>query len=289
VFKAFGKLYSWFLPRRSRSPRSNPDINALSTAFSEKKFDFARFEQLLGYRPGNWNLFFESLLHRSYLQYLGPNVKSNERLEFLGDAILNFLVAEYLYRLYPLMEEGDLTKVRSRLVNRKSLAQRAKDLRLSDYLLLSSSALQSVDSGSDSILADAFEAIIGALYIDGGLPAAHDFVSRSLLSSAAILNSALTDDNYKSALLEYAQARSLGVPRYAILREDGPDHDRRFTIEVFLGPESLGTGTGKSKKDAEQAAAAQAIERIHSNSTATTEPKQSKRRQLKIADSLPVT
>jgi ribonuclease III len=274
VFKAFGKLYTWFLPRRSRSPRSNPDVNALSTAFSEKKFDFDRFEQLLGYRPRNWNLFYESLLHRSYLQYLGPNVKSNERLEFLGDAILNFLVAEYLYRLYPLMEEGDLTKVRSRLVNRKSLAQRAKDLRLSDYLLLSSSALQSVDSGSDSILADAFEAIIGALYIDGGLPAAHDFVSRSILSSAAILSSALTDDNYKSALLEYAQARSLGVPRYAILREDGPDHDRRFTIEVFLGAESLGTGTGKSKKDAEQAAAAQAIERIHSTSPATSEPKQ---------------
>jgi ribonuclease III len=274
VFEAFGKLYTWFLPRRSRAARSNLEVNALSAAFSEKKFDLVRFEQLLGYHPKNWNLFYESLLHRSYLQYLSPNVKSNERLEFLGDAILNFLVAEYLYRLYPSMEEGDLTKVRSRLVNRKSLAQRAKDLRLSDYLLLSSSALQSVDSGSDSILADAFEAIIGALYIDGGLSPARDFVSRSLLSSNSILNSALTDDNYKSALLEYSQARSLGVPRYSILREDGPDHDRRFTIEVFLGAESLGTGTGKSKKDAEQAAAAQAIERIHGNSTATTEPRQ---------------
>jgi ribonuclease-3 len=274
VFKAFGKLYTWFFPRRSRAPRNSPEVNSITAAFSEKKFDFARFERLLGYHPKNWNLFFESLLHRSYLQYLGPQAKSNERLEFLGDAILNFLVAEYLYRLYPSMEEGDLTKVRSRLVNRKSLAQRAKDHRLSDFLLLSSSALQSVDSGSDSILADAFEAIIGALYIDGGLSPARDFVTRALLSNSSILNSALTDDNYKSALLEYSQARSLGVPRYAILREDGPDHDRRFTIEVFLGAESLGTGTGKSKKDAEQAAAAQAIERINSNQSVTTEPRQ---------------
>jgi ribonuclease-3 len=171
------------------------------------------------------------------------------------------------------MEEGDLTKIRSRLVNRKSLAQRAKDLRLSDFLLLSSSALQSVDSGSDSILADAFEAIIGALYIDGGLTPARNFVSQSLLTDSSILNSALTDDNYKSALLEYSQARSFGVPRYAILREDGPDHDRRFTIEVFLGAESLGTGTGKSKKDAEQAAAAQALERINNHQSAITESK----------------
>ena len=99
-------------------------------------------------------------------------------------------------------------------------------------------------------------------------------MARSLLSNSSILSSALTDDNYKSALLEYSQARSLGVPRYAILREDGPDHDRRFTIEVFLGAESLGTGTGKSKKDAEQAAAAQALERINSNQSFTTDPKQ---------------
>ncbi len=271
VFKALGKLFSSFLPRRSRTPRFGPDAEALAAAFIEKDFDFAHFEQLLGYRPTTWSLFFESLLHRSYLQYLAPQAKSNERLEFLGDAILNSLVADHLYRLYPSMEEGDLTKVRSRLVNRKALAQRAKELRLSDFLLLSSSASQSVDSGSDSILADAFEAVIGALYLDGGLPAARDFVSRTLLMHSDVLSSALTDDNYKSALLEYSQGRSLGVPRYTIVREDGPDHDRRFTVEVFLGAESLGTGTGRSKKDAEQAAAAQALERINNDQSATTE------------------
>jgi len=180
-------------------------------------------------------------------------------------------VAEYLYRLYPSLEEGDLTKIRSRLVNRKALALRAKELRLSDYMLLSSSALQSVDSGSDSILADAFEAVIGAIYLDGGLSAAREFVSGALLKSSGILNSALTDDNYKSALLEYSQGRSLGVPRYTVVKEDGPDHDRRFTVEVFLGAESLGIGTGRSKKDAEQAAAAQGLERINNTQPATTE------------------
>jgi ribonuclease-3 len=271
VLKALGNLFRWFHPRGSRSSHPGPNAETLASAFRERKFDSARFAQLIGYHPKNWALFHESLLHRSYLQYLGPQVQSNERLEFLGDAILNSLVAEYLYRLYPSMEEGDLTKIRSRLVNRKALALRAKELRLSDYLLLSASALQSVDSGSDSILADAFEAVIGAIYLDGGLAAARTFVKAALLSHAGILNSALTDDNYKSALLEYAQGRSLGVPRYTVVKEDGPDHDRRFTVEVFLGAESLGVGIGRSKKDAEQAAAAQALDRINNNQTATTE------------------
>ena len=131
-------------------------------------FDFAQFEEALQYRPRKWKLFLQALIHRSYLQFIDEQWDSNERLEFLGDAILNFVVAEHLFRTYPDMEEGNLTKLRSRLVNRKILAQRAKDLHLSDFLLLSSSAAQSIDSGSESIIADAFESIIGALYLDGG-------------------------------------------------------------------------------------------------------------------------
>jgi len=271
VFKALGKLFQRLFLRRRSFVLPGQDPAILEPSFHEKKFDFARFEKLIAYRPRTWALFYQSLLHRSYLQYLNPQTQSNERLEFLGDAILNSIVADYLYRTYPSMEEGDLTKIRSRLVNRKALAQRAKELRISEFLLLSSSAVQSVDSGSDSILADAFEAIIGALYLDGGLKAAQAFVTRTLLSDTSVLTSAMTDDNYKSALLEYSQGHSLGVPRYAIVREDGPDHDRRFTVDVFLGTENLGSGTGRSKKDAEQAAAAQAIERIHANQSAITE------------------
>lgn len=271
MLKALGNLFHRILPRRRHSVPPDQDVAVIEQSLREKKFDVARFEKLIAYRPRNWALFRQSLLHRSYLQYLSPTAQSNERLEFLGDAILNSIVGDFLYQHYPSMEEGDLTKVRSRLVNRKVLAQRAKEMRISDFLLLSSSAVQSVGSGSDSILADAFEAIIGALYLDGGLKAAQSFVKRTLLCDEAALTAALTDDNYKSALLEYSQGRSLGVPRYAIVREDGPDHDRRFTVEVYLGPDSLGSGTGRSKKDAEQAAAAQALERIHTTPPAITE------------------
>ena len=215
----------------------------------QEQLDFSRFEQLIGYPPHDWALFVEAILHRSYTQHMGDEWRSNERLEFLGDAVLNLLVAEHLHTF--------------RLVNRRILAQRSRKYRVKEFLLLSTSAAQSIDQGSDSILSDAFEAIIGAVYVDGGLDAARKFVNRTLLSPPEVLAGALTDDNYKSSLLEYAQARSLGVPRYAIIKEEGPDHDRWFTVEVFVGTRSFGSGSGKSKKDAEQAAAEKALEWIH--------------------------
>lgn len=244
-----------FGSRQSRRSNGLPE-------FIRRHFDFRGFERTIGYRPREWKLFIEAMLHRSYIQQLEVGWRSNERLEFLGDAVLNFVVAEYLHIQNPSMEEGDLTKIRSRLVNRKVLAQRARELNISTFLLLSASAAQSIDQGSESILSDAFEALIGAVYIDGGTKAARKFVHRTLLTHPAILDGALLDSNYKSALLEYSQARSMGVPRYTIVREDGPDHDRRFTVEVFVGPRSFGVGVGRSKKDAEQAAAAKALEFI---------------------------
>ncbi|MEX0736718.1 MAG: ribonuclease III [Bacteroidota bacterium] len=263
MLTGLGKHLKNLFPLHPRFTRSHPDVQALLSTLGAGTFDFTRFETTIGYHPSNWKLFLESLLHRSYLQYANSEWQSNERLEFLGDAVLNCLVAEHLYSSYPSMEEGDLTKVRSRLVNRKTLALRARDLRLSEFMLLSSSAVQSLGSGSESILSDAFESLIGAIYLDGGIDAAREFVRRTLLLNHAVITSSLMDDNYKSGLLEYSQARSLGVPRYAILREEGPDHDRRFTVEVFLGQESYGIGTGRSKKDAEQAAAAHALEKIN--------------------------
>jgi ribonuclease III len=228
--------------------------------------DFANFETAIQYHPHDWTVFIKALMHRSYLQFLEEEWDSNERLEFLGDAILNFVVAEYLFEKFPDREEGYLTKVRSRLVNRRVLAQQAKEIHLSEFLLLSSSAAQSIDSGSESILADAFESVIGAIYLDGGLKMARIFVHTQLLKNEEVFQSALLDDNYKSGLLEYAQARSLGVPRYLVVREEGPEHDRRFTVEVLLNMQSLGTGTGRNKKEAEQAAAAQALEGLQQDS-----------------------
>lgn len=257
---AFGKLAHFF--RTGRWDQREEEVERLLLKLPGKKFDSQQFERTIGYRPKHSALFIQSLLHRSYLQFVEGEWSSNERLEFLGDAILNCLVAIYLYKTFPSMEEGDLTKLRSRLVNRKVLSQRAKELNLPDFLLLSASAAQSLDSGSESILADAFEAIIGAIFMDGGFGPAREFVHRTLLSNVDVLNTARLDDNYKSALLEYSQGKALGVPRYTIVREEGPDHDRRFTVEVFLGSESFGVGTGRSKKDAEQVAAYHALEKI---------------------------
>ncbi len=253
VFTAFLRFFDGFRWNgRTSGTRHLPK-------FIQEQFDFPRFVRTIGYQPTRWDLFVEALLHRSYAQHAGEKWQPNERLEFLGDAILSFLVADYLHRHHPAMEEGDLTKVRSRLVNRRILAQRAKELHINEFLFLSASAAQ---SGSESILSDAFEALIGALYLDGGIEAARTFVTRTLLSRDEILEGALMDDNYKSALLEYAQAHSLGTPRYSIVNEAGPDHDRRFTVEVTVGSERYGSGAGKSKKEAEQAAAAEALERI---------------------------
>ncbi len=226
------------------------------------QFDAKGFIALLGFAPRDWRLYVEALLHRSFLPHMEPGWRSNERLEFLGDAILNLLVADHLYRTRPDVEEGELTKIRSRLVNRKILAARAKDIDLGQFLILSSSALQSVDSGSDSILCDAYEAVVGAIYSDTGLSNARAFVNRTLLNHEETIRSAFTDDNYKSALMEFSQSRSMGIPRYAIVKEEGPDHDRRFTVEVFVGTHSLGTGSGRSKKEAEQAAAAAALKTV---------------------------
>lgn len=205
------------------------------------------------------------------MQFAEKSWSSNERLEFLGDSVLNFIVAEQLWMKYPAMEEGDLTKLRSRLVNRKILAQRAKEIALIDYLFLSSSAAQSIGGGSDSVLADAFEAVLAAIYLDGGFEPARKFVTRLLLTNEEVFQAALADDNYKSALLEYAQGNALGIPRYSVTREEGPEHDRRFTVEVAIGSDSIGEGTGRSKKDAEQAAAAKALEQIHTNQPAKTQ------------------
>ncbi|HEY6952927.1 MAG TPA: ribonuclease III [Bacteroidota bacterium] len=265
--KSFSFLFNAFKPLRLLLPRPAISLGGTAQQLSGNGFDFRRFEQTIGYTPGNWELFVQSLLHRSYLQFVDPRWKSNERLEFLGDAVLNAAVAEFLYQTFPRLEEGDLTKLRSRLVNRHILAQRAKELRISDFLLLSNSAVQSIDSGSESILADAFEAILGAIFLDGGIKPARKFVRRTLLSNQDVLASAQTDDNYKSALLEYAQRNSLGIPRYSVLKEEGPEHDRRFTIEVIVGNQSFGTGNGRSKKDAEQSAAAQALEKLQQSNT----------------------
>ena len=221
-----------------------------------------RFQQLTGYTIANQEIFVLALLHRSFLQRPGEPDRSNERLEFLGDSVLNLVVAEYLYHTFPLAEEGELTKIRSRLVNRKALAAYAKEIQLMDFIFMSPSAAQSIGKGYDTIIADTYEAVIAAIYLDGGYADAKRFVERQVLAAMKNGTVVTDDENYKSILLEYAQGRGLGVPRYIIVKEEGPDHDRTFTVDVVLNAVRLGSGTGKNKKEAEQAAASKALEEI---------------------------
>ena len=227
---------------------------------------------MLKYRIRDRGLFLQAVVHRSYLQFIEiPDLQSNERLEFLGDSILNMVVAERLFTMYPDAEEGDLTVMRARLVNRRALVTYAKTIHLRDFLLLSNSAAQATEKGSDTILADAYEAVIGAMYLDGGLEEAKRFVYRQLTSALNEGTLQETDDNYKSALLEYAQANGRSVPRYVITKEEGPDHDRTFTVEVTLGEGPSGVGIGKNKKQAEQAAAEDALSQLGVKQTPSDE------------------
>lgn len=214
---------------------------------------------VLHYRIRNRSIFVQALLHRSYPQRGSRSLPSNERLEFLGDAVLNLIVAEYLYKRYPGSHEGELTKVRSRLVNRKALAVYARHIQLADMIFMSPSAAQSIGKGYETIVSDTFEAIVAALYLDGGFAPASRFVEAQLEAAIKAGTVILLDENYKSKLLEFAQSRSLGIPRYVIVNQEGPDHDRTFTVEVLLKGVHQGSGSGKNKKEAEQAAALNAL------------------------------
>jgi ribonuclease III len=254
---------NWFLHWRKKHFGSSPPIPPRAFTLLSSKTDLKQLERMLKYRIRDSNLFVQALLHRSYLQHIEePDIKSNERLEFLGDAILSMLVADFLYAAFPDAEEGKLTVLRSRLVNRKALIYYAKKIHLRDFLIVSISAAQSAEKGTETILADAYEAILGAMYLDGGMVPVRNFIYRELRDAIAGGYLHEADDNYKSALLELAQANGKAIPRYVKLKEEGPDHDRTFTVGVYLGSTEVGIGAGKNKKQAEQAAAEEALKRF---------------------------
>ncbi len=248
----------------SPAQRATTDVGGKDKPHGELPLpsNLRNLDSALGYRIRNRSLFVQALIHRSYLQQTNQHGQSNERLEFLGDSILNLVVGEYLYRRFPDSDEGELTKLRSRLVNRKALVAYSKSIDLSSFILMSPSAAQSLGKGSDTIVADTYEAIIAAIYLDGGFDAAKRFVERQLNEALHKQTVITSDENYKSMLLEYAQANGLGVPRYSIVKEEGPDHDRTFTVVVSLNSKKSGTGVGKNKKEAEQAAASMALEQL---------------------------
>lgn len=224
-----------------------------------------QLEAAIGYQVKDRRCFVQALTHRSYLQISdNEKTRSNERLEFLGDSILNMLIGEFLFRHYTEVEEGDLTKLRSRLVNKKALILGAREVNLEAFVMLNTSAEQSLRQGNRAILADAFEAIVAAIYLDCGmkLRPVKEFLSRTLLRPEIFEEILSVDENYKSALLELAQGHGYDAPRYEVIDEEGPDHERLFTVEVYVNGVVLGSGSGRSKKKAEQEAARIGVDRF---------------------------
>jgi ribonuclease III len=225
--------------------------------------DFDDLEHRIGYTIKHRAFFLQALTHRSYLQFAQfPTLRSNERLEFLGDSILNLVIAEYLYGEFETLPEGDLTKLRSRLVSGAALVHHAMDIHLEEFLLLSTSADSALKRGSATLLADAYEAVIAAIYLDGGMTAARDFIYRNIIAHTRRDELMLSDKNYKSMLLEFVQSKKLASPKYITVREDGPNHARMFSVEVIVSGSMEGAGSGRSKKEAEQNAAREALENL---------------------------
>jgi len=225
--------------------------------------DFDDLEKRLGYVIKFRVYFLQALTHRSYLQFVSDaGMESNERLEFLGDAVLDLVIGEYLYKEFQSLPEGDLTKLRSRLVSGSALAKHAAELGLEQFMLLSTSANNALLRGSMTLLADAYEAVIAAIYLDGGMDAARDFIYRHIITHTRRDELMLSDTNYKSMLLEFVQSEKMGVPRYVTVSEDGPNHARILNVEVMVGGIVHGAGKGHSKKEAEQAAAQMALQEM---------------------------
>ncbi len=221
-------------------------------------------EAAIGYRFKNISLLQNALAHSSYAnERWHDSLKSNERLEFLGDSILGMVVAEHLYTCNPQRPEGELTRMRADLVCEAALARVARQIELGKHILLGNGEEQGGGRCRDSILSDAVEAVIAACFIDGGMEVAKRFIHRFVLQQDAVQESGNRD--YKTALQELVQQKKNQVLSYSLVGESGPDHNKHFSVELRLNGEVVGTGEGTSKKRAEQLAAKTAIEKLFPN------------------------
>lgn len=222
--------------------------------------EISDFEKIIGIDFRNKSILTQALTHRSYLNE-NRDIKGghNERLEFLGDAVLELVITHYLYEKYPSKTEGDLTSIRSALVNAQTCAQVAGELGVNNFLLLSRGEAKDTGRARQYILANALEAIIGAIYLDQGYESAKEFIMRTI---ASLTERIVADELWvdaKSKFQERAQDEVGITPAYRTLKEVGPDHDKKFTVGVFLNNEKVAEGSGDSKQDAEQMAARHAL------------------------------
>ncbi|MEW6413596.1 MAG: ribonuclease III [Candidatus Zixiibacteriota bacterium] len=220
----------------------------------------AEVQNIIGYHFRDESLLLLALTHRSYHRQLEEFRPSNERLEYLGDSVLGLIIADQLYHDHPYWREGKLTKTKAKLVNESTLSAIGREIKLNAYVLLSPEEDRLGGRERPSIISDAFESVIGAVYLDGGCDAARDVVLRLIYLRKEMILADASQRNYKGALLELMQARGDGMPRYDVVRETGPDHEKEFKVVVFIGDKRVGTGVGFSKKEAEQRAAAMALD-----------------------------
>ena len=239
-------------------PKTEEFDEQLSGGASDAKL--ARLEAAINHRFASRRLLQHALTHRSYANERAGDVADNEVMEFLGDAVLGLVVSELLYRRSPELSEGKMSKLKAFLVSAEMLARRAEAIDLGSYLVLGRGEEKTAGRAKDSLLANAFEAVIAAVYLDAGLEAATDFVDRTIwpqLGASVPEDHPLSD--YKSLLQERLQAQSGELPVYRVVAEQGPDHDKIFRVEVVVDGEPLTEGEGRTKKAAEQEAAESAL------------------------------
>ncbi len=232
--------------------------------FDELRSKVEEMEEKLGYVFANQDLLLNALIHRSYVnEHRECSMPANERLEFLGDSVLGLVVADYLYHRLPSYPEGQLSQLRSKLVEAATCAKYLQKLQMSDYILLGRGERMTEGRSKTSILADAFEAIVGAIFLDGGLPIAKSFLLCHFEEEA---NEAIGSPprNYKAELQDYTQKKFQCTPVYQVAEESGPDHAKQFHILVYIQEKESGFGIGKTKKEAEQRAAFDALSKLPS-------------------------
>ncbi|MCK9212556.1 MAG: ribonuclease III [Ignavibacteriaceae bacterium] len=243
-------------------------ITLLSKYFDKRKSiklltkkNLKLLEQLINSKVAHPKIFVEAFTHRSAVDHVMFK-ESNERLEFLGDALLGFIIGEALFNAFPAEDEGFLTKIRSNFVNKAALYDCAKRINLLQFIFVGAELNSGTRNGFKTILADGVEALIGAIYIDCGMEKTKQFIRQYIVEPNLKLGMHLVDENFKSQLLEYSQAARIENPKYIVIGESGPEHDREFTVQIKIGEKIWGEGKGKSKKSAEQEAAKIALQTI---------------------------
>jgi ribonuclease III len=252
-------LTDWF----ARLFRYNDSVDAIIRS-EEVQEKLRLLEKVVEYKIHNRSLYVKALTHRSFLEIYPELLKSNERLEFLGDSVLSMVIAKYLFKNYNEEEEGFLTKARASLVNREYLITVAEEIDFENIILYNQKYIRDSAYGLKTIMADGIEALIGAIFLDKGLGGATRFIKKKIIKTS-VDELYFVDTNFKGQLLETSHARKLPPPRYKLKDEVGPAHKKMFTIEVYIGDDLYGAGTGTNKKSAEQEASKQALEKLNNH------------------------